>query len=174
MAVSIQQDSLPNKPKRTRISLLLFFALIIVTALTVGGFGVWSVEKQMKENLATQLELVLSGNIESLRIWAKGTKLDARVLASQPEVHQSLISLLEMAQSDAINADVLRYSVELSWLRNNLGAACKTYGFVGFVIFDNTAMAVGASLDQPIGTRDMVNRSDFYYRSLQGETVIEI
>ncbi|MBT5551605.1 MAG: PAS domain S-box protein [Nitrospina sp.] len=172
MAVSIQQDSLPNKPKRTRISLLLFFALIIVTALTVGGFGVWSVEKQMKENLATQLELVLSGNIESLRIWAKGTKLDARVLASQPEVHQSLISLLEMAQSDAINADVLRYSVELSWLRNNLGAACKTYGFVGFVIFDNTAMAVGASLDQPIGTRDMVNRSDFYYRSLQGETVI--
>jgi PAS domain S-box-containing protein len=172
MAVSIQQDSLPKKPEKKRISLLLFFALVIVTSLSVGGFGIWSVEKQMKENLATQLELVLSGNIESLRIWAKGTKLDARVLANQPEVHQSLISLLEMAQSDAINADVLRYSVELSWLRKNLGAACKTYGFVGFVIFDNTAMAVGALLDQPIGTRDMVNRSDFYYRSLQGETVI--
>jgi PAS domain S-box-containing protein len=172
MTISNQQNSLPQKPMRTLLSLRLFFVLAIVISLSVGGFGIWSVEKQMKENLATQLKLVLSANIESLRIWSEGTKLDAQVLANQPEIHQSLISLLEIAQSDAINSDVLRYSVELSWLRKNLGMACKTYGFVGFVILDNTAMEVGALMDQPIGTRELVNHSDFYYRTLQGDTVI--
>ena len=78
----------------------------------------------MKENLAAQLKIVLSGNLESLRVWAEGTKLDAQVLVNQPVIHQSLISLLEMAQSEAIGPDVLRYSVELSWLRKSLGMAC--------------------------------------------------
>jgi PAS domain S-box-containing protein len=172
MPVSIQKGNLSKKPQRKLLSLPVFFALVIVISLSVGGYGVWSVQKQMKENLATQLELVLSANVESLKIWSNAIKLDAQVLASQPEIHQNLISLLELAQSNAISSDVLRYSVELSWIRNNLGVACKTYGFVGFVIFDNTAMAVGSLLEKPIGSREMVNHSDFYYRTLQGDTVV--
>jgi len=82
MTTSIQSNSLPKKP--TEKSLPLFLALVIVTLLSVGGFGIWTVEKQMKDNLATQLKAVLSSNIESLRIWTKDTKSDALVLASQP------------------------------------------------------------------------------------------
>jgi len=172
MATLSQQQNLLKKPRQKRLSFSLFFTLVIVTLLSVGGFGIWAVQQQMKENLAAQLKLVLSGNLESLRVWSEGTKLDAQVLVNQPEIRQSLISLLEMAQSDAIGPDVLRYSVELSWLRKNLGIACKTYGFIGFIIYDNTALEVGALLDKPIGTREMVNHSDFYYRSLQGDTVV--
>ena len=147
-----QQNSLYKKPIQKRLSLPLFLTLAIVTLLSVGGLGIWSVEKQMKENLAAQLKIVLSGNLESLRVWAEGTKLDAQVLVNQPVIHQSLISLLEMAQSEAIGPDVLRYSVELSWLRKSLGMACKTYGVIGFVVFDTSALEVGALLEKPIGT----------------------
>ena len=101
-----QQNSLYKKPIQKRLSLPLFLTLAIVTLLSVGGLGIWSVEKQMKENLAAQLKIVLSGNLESLRVWAEGTKLDAQVLVNQPVIHQSLISLLEMAQSEAIGPDV--------------------------------------------------------------------
>jgi hypothetical protein len=87
-------------------------------------------------------------------------------------IHQSLISLLEMAQSEAIGPDVLRYSVELSWLRKSLGMACKTYGFIGFVVFDTSALEVGALLEKPIGTRELGRHFDFFYRSLQGDTVV--
>ena len=167
-----QQNSLYKKPIQKRLSLPLFLTLAIVTLLSVGGLGIWSVEKQMKENLAAQLKIVLSGNLESLRVWAEGTKLDAQVLVNQPVIHQSLISLLEMAQSEAIGPDVLRYSVELSWLRKSLGMACKTYGFIGFVVFDTSALEVGALLEKPIGTRELGRHFDFFYRSLQGDTVV--
>lgn len=140
--------------------------------LGVGGIGVWSVEKQMKENLATQLQLILSGNLESLRIWAEATKLDAQVLSHQPEINEKLVSLLAYAQPDSVTVEELRQSSELAWLRKNLGEACKTYGFVDFVVFDLTGLQVGALLEEPVGTRRLLEKSDFYYRSRQGDTVI--
>lgn len=154
------------------LSLPLFFFLVIVTLLSVGGFGIWVVEKQMKENMAAQLDVVLLSNLESLRIWAEDTKLDAQVLASQPEIRRKLISLFEIAKSSAITPEILRQSEELIWLRKHLGETCKKYGFTGFIVFDNTAWEVGAFLDDALGTRDLVRYSDFYYRSLQGDTVV--
>ena len=74
MANLIHQNSLLKKPVQKRLSLSLFFTLANVTLLSVGGLGIWSVEKQMKENLAAQLKIVLSGNLESLRVWAEGFK----------------------------------------------------------------------------------------------------
>ncbi len=152
--------------------LSLFFTLTIVTLLSVGGLGIWSVEKQMKENLSAQLRLVLSGNLESLRLWTEDTRLDAQVLARQPEINQKLTSLIELAQPDSTTAEELRHSAELVWLRKYLGDACKTYGFVGFVVFDLTGLQVGALLEEPIGKRQLLGKSDFFYRSLQGDTVV--
>lgn len=170
METPIQNNSLPKKPPEKYLP--LFLALVIVTLLSVGGFGIWTVEKQMKDNLATQLKAVLSSNIESLRIWTKDTKSDALVLASQPEVKHKLISLLKIAQPNTVTPDDLRQSTELAWLRKNLGEACKTYGFTGFVLFDLTGLQVGALLEEPIGKRQLLEKSDFFYRSLQGDTAI--
>ncbi len=153
-------------------SLSLLFIITTATLLSVGGFGIWTVEKQMKENLAAQLNLILRGNLESLRIWTEATKLDAQVLSRQPTIHQKLIALLEIAHSDSTTTETLRQTAELAWLRKNLGEACKTYGFVGFVVFDLTGLQVGALLEEPIGTQKLVEKSDFFYRSLQGDTVV--
>ncbi|MBC8288152.1 MAG: PAS domain S-box protein [Nitrospinae bacterium] len=126
----------------------------------------------MKENLATQLQLILAGNLESLRIWADAIKLDAQVLSRQPEINKKLVSLLTLAQPDSVTVEELRQSSELAWLRKHLGADCKTYGFIGFVVFDLTGLQVGALLEEPVGTRQLLEKSDFYYRSRQGDTVI--
>ena len=140
--------------------------------LSVGGIGIWSVQKQMKENLVSQLKLMLSGNLESLRTWTENTKLDAKVLSHQPEIRQNLISLIKFAKSNSTNAEDLRKTKELKWLRKNLGAACKTYGFTGFVIFDLIGLQVGALLEEPVGKTQLLERSDFFLRSLLGNTVV--
>ncbi len=172
MATAIQHRSFFKGPLKKIPSLSLFFFLVIITLVCVGAFGIWTVEKQMKENLATQLNLILRGNLESLRIWAEATKLDIQVLSRQAEINQKLISLLEISQPEDVTTEFLHQTEELAWLRKNLGAACEAYGFVGFVVFDLTGLQVGALLDEPIGTRKLLEKSDFFYRSLQGDTVV--
>lgn len=172
MTVSSQAGNLVTKSRKRGSSLFIFFLLVFVTLLSVGGVGIWTVERQMKENLAAQLKLILSGNVESLKIWTKGTKLDAQVLSRQPEIHKRLVSLLKFAEPKPITTEALRHTPELAWLRKNLGEACKIYGFVGFVLFDLTGLQVAAMLDEPIGTRQLLGKSDFFYRSRQGDTII--
>lgn len=165
-------ENLITKSKKRSFPLLVFFLLVFFTLLSVGGIGIWTVERQMKENLTAQLKLILSSNIESLKIWAEGTKLDAQVLSRQPDIHERLVSLLEISESTSTTTETLRQSPELAWLRKNLGEACKTYGFVGFVLFDLTGLQIAAFLEEPIGTRKLLEKSDFFYRSKQGDTLI--
>ncbi|MBT5376014.1 MAG: PAS domain S-box protein [Nitrospinaceae bacterium] len=172
MTPTTQKKSFFKGGKRKLPPLSLLFILVTATLLGVGGFGIWTVEKQMKENLATQLELIVQGNLESLKIWAQAIKLDTQVLSRQPTINEKLTSLLEIAQPDTITTETLSQSEELAWLRKNLGEACKTYGFVGFVVFDLTGLQVGSYLDGALGTRNLLGKSDFFYRSMQGDTVV--
>ena len=172
MTPTTQKKSFFKSGKRKLPPLSLLFILVTATLLGVGGFGIWTVEKQMKENLATQLELIVQGNLESLKIWAQAIKLDTQVLSRQPTINEKLTSLLEIAQPDTITTETLSQSEELAWLRKNLGEACKTYGFVGFVVFDLTGLQVGSYLDGALGTRNLLGKSDFFYRSMQGDTVV--
>ncbi|MZH02676.1 MAG: PAS domain S-box protein [Nitrospinae bacterium] len=172
MESSIKPDALFEKFLKRSFSLLPFFLTTIIIILSVGGIGIWTVQKQMKENLASQLKLMLSGNLESLRIWTKNTKLDARVLSQQPEIRKNLISLLKFAKSKSAHAEDLRKTTELAWLRKNLGEACKTYGFIGFVIFDRIGLQVGSLLEEPVGRKQLIEKSDFFHQSLQGNTVV--
>ena len=172
MTDSTQKNNFFKESLKKVPSLSLFFFLAIATLLSVGGLGIWTVEKQMKENFSAQLELILAGNLESLRLWTNDTKRDAQVLARQPEINRKLTSLIEIAQPDSVTAEQLRQTEELTWLRKNLGDACETYGFIGFVVFDLTGLQVGALLEEPVGKRQLLGKSDFFYRSLQGDTVV--
>ncbi len=126
----------------------------------------------MKENLASQLQTALSANVEGLKIWLEDKKIDARVLAAQPKIKENIVSLIEYASKEDVNPEDLIKTRELTWLREHLGAICRKYGFTGFVVFDPTGYQVGALLDEPVGKREFTGRSDFFYRSLQDDTVV--
>ena len=150
-------------------------ALSIITIIllaAIGLFGYTVVEREMKKNLSSQLQGILSANVKSLEIWTKDKKMDAEVLASQPEIREKIISLIKIAQKEDVSATVLKQSEELIWLREHLGNVCQKYGFIGFVILDQTGFQVGAFLDNAIGKRQLMERSDFFFRSLQGDTIV--
>ncbi|MBT5469642.1 MAG: PAS domain S-box protein, partial [Nitrospina sp.] len=119
-----------------------------------------------------QLRLTLATNVESLRLFFEDKKLDASVLADQPEIHHNIISLIKLSEQKDLPATNFLQSSPLKWLREHLGTSCKKYGFIGFVVFDATGLQVGALLDEPIGRRQLIESSVFFYRSMQGETVV--
>lgn len=140
--------------------------------LGFGGIGIWSVEKNIKKNLAEQLQLSLSANVDALKIWTKDKITDAQVLSEQPEIQDNILSLIEISKRPDANKELFLKSAPLIWLRENLGKACKRYGFIGFIIFDNSGLQIGALRDEPVGKSHLLENSDFFYRSRQGESVI--
>jgi PAS domain S-box-containing protein len=145
---------------------------VMALFITIGGYGVHSVKQEIKSNLVDQLQLTLTANVESLRLFFEDKKLDAQVLADQPEIRKNILSLIEITKKEDASAEKLRQSASLKWLREHLGKACKKYGFLGFVIFDPMGLQVGALLEEPIGKRVLIERSIFFYQALQGDTVV--
>jgi two-component system sensor kinase FixL len=166
-----------SKPWSAKLSLLLspnislsIFTIFILAA--IGLFGFSAVENEMKRNLAAQLQTTLSANVEALKIWIEDKRLDAQVLASQPEIREKILSLIDLVKNEDLKPEFLQETQELIWLKEHLGAACKKYGFIGFALLDTTGFQAGSILDEPLGKRQLIERSDFFYRSLQGETVV--
>jgi two-component system, LuxR family, sensor kinase FixL len=149
-----------------------FSIVTILLLAAIGWLGLTTVEKEMKRNLAAQLQTTLAANVEALKIWIEDQKVDAQVLASQPEILKKILSLIELSKNEDLQPEYLQKTQELIWLREHLGAACKKYGFIGFVLLDSTGFQVGALLDEPVGRRQLIEKSVFFYRSLQGDTVV--
>jgi len=149
-------------------------ALVVAMILfiCVGGYGVPSIEREMEENLTGQLHLTLTANIASLRLFFDDKKLDAQVLAEQPGIRKNILSLVQITKEKDSSAEILRQTASLKWLRIHLGKAALKYGFVGFVIFDPTGYQVGALLEEPIGKRQLIKHSAFFYQTMQGDTVV--
>ncbi|MBC8283011.1 MAG: PAS domain S-box protein [Nitrospinae bacterium] len=151
---------------------LPFIIGILIFFFVLAGYGVHSVEEQIKDNLVKQLQITLSANVESLKLFFEDKKLDALVLASQPEIHKNIVSLIKLAEKEDLPAEKFIESAPLKWLRLHLGKACKAYGFIGFVVLDATGYQVGSLLEEPVGKRQLIERSLFFYRSMQGDTVV--
>lgn len=149
--------------------LTAFFILGILISISI--LGLIQVEKHMKSNLATHLQTTLHSNIETLNFWIKVKKIDTEVIAAQPEIRKNIFALEKLAQKTQ-NPKKLIESKELQWLRQHFGSATQKYKFVGFVLFDLNGKSIGALLDEPVGQEILKDRSDFFERSKQGETVI--
>ncbi|MGK0179462.1 MAG: PAS domain S-box-containing protein [Nitrospinales bacterium] len=140
--------------------------------IAIGGYGVYSVKLEIKSSLVNQLQLTLAANVESLRLFFEDKKLDAQVLADQPEIRKNILFLIQLNKKKDLPAKELRQSASLKWLREHLGKACKKYNFIGFIVFDFTGFQVGSLLEEPLGKRGLIERSVFFYQSLQGDTVV--
>lgn len=156
--------------RQSRSCVYIISSLLVLGV--IGWLGFRAVELEIKQGIQNSLESTLAANLQSLEIWIEDKKLDTQVLAAQPEIRKNMLSLIKLSDSKNVSAESLKQSRELKWLREHLGAACKKYDYVGFVLFNNTGLQVGALLEEPVGKRQLVGLSDFFYRSMQGDTVL--
>ncbi len=164
----------PTKTFRNkRIVILILLALITIAA---GWFSRVTVRDQLKENLHAQLEYGLNSVGKMIQIWMVEKKVDTELVASDQTVRQKTLALLEKSErsdksSEVVLHSTLLHSDELRQLRDLLRPVCKKYDYVGFVVFDQTGLQIGALLDEPVGRKDIIQRSDFVQKSLKGETL---
>ncbi len=131
-------------------------------------------QNEMRQLLESQLLTTLRSSQESIRLWCDNQKRFAKSWAEQSEVKKNILSLITKAKDMRYQKAALLKSEELIFLRNNLEPVVKEFDMVGFVIFDEAGMQVGALLDDPIGRKDLIARSDFVQRSLKGKTVVSV
>ncbi len=144
----------------------------VLGLVVIGWLGYRAVEAEVQKEEQNALNSTLTSTLHTIEVWTEDKKLEAQVLATQPETRENMLSLIKLSNSKNVTAESLNQSRELKWLREHLGAACIKYGFIGFVLFDNTGLQVGALLEKPVGKRQLTGLSDFYYRSMQGDTVL--
>jgi PAS domain S-box-containing protein len=148
-----------------------FFTLGLL--ISISFFGMLQVEKGLKENLAGHLKSTLNSNIETLNFWFKEKKSDTTVIAADEELLKKIVLLNKLADISSSPAEIIS-SEELAWIRKHLGKIIKQYDFVGFVLFDKQGKQIGALLDAAVGKSDLKDQSDFFYRSLDGETIVSL
>ena len=151
----------------------IFLPVIFLPLLAIlGWLTYFAVEKEFKKNLGEQLQSTLITNTHSFRNWAEDVKKDVKIVSNEPGVRKNLLALIKRAQKTGVDSKDLDLSAELAWLREYLGKICLEYGFIEFVVMDSTGLQVGAILKGQVGKKDLMDRSDFFSRSMKGETVV--
>lgn len=154
-------------------NLTIFAFFILGVLISIALFGVRQVEQETKVNLSAQLQSNLNSNLSTLKFWFKEKKGDAKVIAAQPLLNDKIVELLRLDSLNKSREEIIA-STELNWLRQHLSTFTKTHDFVGFVVFNKEGKQVGALLDEPVGGSNLKNLSNFFHRSLMGETVVSL
>lgn len=154
-------------------SLLITSFFILGILVSIAFFGVLQVERQSKNNLAEHLSATLNSNLEILKRWLKEKKLDAEDIATEPEFRKRVLRLVKFSEKTQ-SVKELTASPDLIWLKKYLGSISRKHEFVGFVLFDRKGRQVGALLEEAIGQSTLKDRSDFFHRSLKGETFVSL
>ncbi|QPJ61334.1 MAG: PAS domain S-box protein [Candidatus Nitronauta litoralis] len=142
--------------------------------LAIGFWGHMVTQNEMRQLLESQLLTTLHSSQESIRLWCENQKRFARSWAEQYQVRKNILSLIASAKDMRYQKEALLKAEELTFLRKILKPVVNEFDMVGFVIFDKEGMQVGALLNDPIGQKDLITRSDFVQRSLNGETVVSV
>ncbi len=147
--------------------LLVFFSL-------VGWLVLFLVEREMKNNLKSLLTTTLNSNVETLKIWLEKELKNVRFWAQEPRVRKLVLDLNEkIAEGEYSKGNLLR-TQELKKLRSLLGPVNRNFKHTGFVILDKNGLQIAALLKEPVGQSDLIHRSGFVKKALEGETVFSL
>lgn len=150
--------------------------LIVFTLFLIVGLGGYQyVQKELKSNIAGHIQSTHKSSLEALQIWIRNKQSLSTIWANDQRVRSNIQSLIQVSKANREkNKENLINSKALQSLRQTLLPTIKKLGLVGFVVFDTTKLQIAALLDESIGKRTLMNRSNFVERSLSGETVMSI
>jgi hypothetical protein len=126
----------------------------ILAALVFGIVGWWvqgSVEKAMREDVASQLTTILNADVEALRAWTTDQAAIARSLARSPGLRSAARELVAAGDRPGASAATLQQSPVLAEVRGHLKPFLEDFGYVDFLIVSPSLRVVASEKDALVG-----------------------
>ena len=164
------QSFIPREIARRRSGIVLLITTVLISI--VGWTTLHFVTQSLRQDIQDKLQATLNSDIEALEIWAENQRDVAASWATHTRARQEIAKLVALAQEKETTRETLLASPMLAQLRQDLGPVCELYNYIGFVLVDQRGVNIGALLDEPVGTKNLIDRNDFVQRALAGETVV--
>ena len=163
-----------DKAKNSNPALLLLLGCGFLLLVGIAALGYQKIEYKTKLNLTQQLQATLKTHAKALDFWWQDKIRDATVLAGNKQTRKQILSLLNKMGGSPWSREKILQTPEAQFLRAQLSNASKSYGHVGFILFDKNAYQVLATLDEATGTTKLTEQNDFAKRALAGESFVTI
>lgn len=147
----------------------------IIAAVLLGGAGWWvhhAVESAMREERASDLNVMVDASVMSLRIWMGEQRINAQHFADDEYLRPLVIDLLSHADG-APNAErQLVQAKAQDLLRQRLKKRLKLGGYVGYFVVAPNGIVLAADQDAPIGKNVDGYRKKFFDEVIAGNTAV--
>ena len=148
----------------------------LVAAVVLAFIGVslrLKMENAMKQQIASNLQVILNANAEALRAWSATVKSDAENLADDPPLHRSGHGAAAKDRArHARRSSQLLAAPELAALRAQLNPWLDRQGYSGFVVLDTNCLILAAKRDQLVGMIQPPGYVDQLSNCFAGQTII--
>jgi eukaryotic-like serine/threonine-protein kinase len=147
----------------------------IVAALVFGGAGWWvhhSVEDAMREQRATDLNVMVDASVNALRIWMGEQRINAQLFADDEQLRPMVIELLSLSDGSPTAERQLVLAKAQESLRQRLKRKIAICGYVGYLVVAPNGVVVAADQDPPIGKTMDGDRRSAFDQALTGKTAM--
>lgn len=146
--------------------------LAAIALLVIGLWVRGRVEQSQKEDLADDLNGILSANVEALDIWMRSQRSNVSIAAAAPVINRLARQVVELGQRAEITPAELVQSPSQTELRQALKPWLDAHGYTGFLVADRSLKIAASSFDDMIGKEQMPNHEGFGKRALAGQSTV--
>jgi len=147
----------------------------IIAAVLFGGAGWWvhqSVENAMREQRATDLNVMVDASVTALRVWMGEQRINAELFAADEQLRPLVAELLSMADGTPKAERQLVQAKAQELLRMRLKSRLQITGYVGYFVVSPDGVVVAADQDPPIGKVLAGYRKQFFDQVITGKTAV--
>jgi hypothetical protein len=147
----------------------------IIAAVLLGGLGWWvnhCVEHSLREQRATDLNVMVDASVNALRVWMGEQKINVQLVAADAQLRPPVTELLRIAGATPKSERSLVQANAQQALRDRLKRPVQICGYVGFVVVSADAIVLAADQDAPVGKVLSGERKELFTKAIVGETTV--
>jgi hypothetical protein len=147
----------------------------IIAAILLGVVGWWvdrSVEAAMREQRATDLNVMVDASVKAIRVWMGEQKINVELVAADEQLRPLVKELLRLGGSSTMRERQLLQADAQQALRDRLDPRVKVCGYVGFIVVSPDGILLAADQDAPVGKVMSGERKKLLAQACAGQTVV--
>lgn len=147
----------------------------VIAAVMFGGVGLlvhWAVEGAMRDQRATDLNVMVDASATAVRVWMGEQRINVNLVAQDEALRPLVHELLPLAGAGPKMERQLRDAPAQEKLRTRLHGKLKIIGYVGFLVVSPGGVVLASDLDAPVGNVLPATRKEAFDQAMAGKTIV--